>query len=144
MAGVLGGLALTVVEVRGDGDDYALDFFVLAGGAECAFGALLDSAQNLGGDLRWREDALADLKAYERAAQVGERVARAIFGRNFIAAESHVALDRSDYRAVFATGKADRAHAPVALDGQMRFHLDCAFADGDLAVGLDRNYAGQQ
>ena len=96
-----------------------------------AFGAVLERAQNFGGDLRGREDALADLKAHDRAAEIGEGVARAIFGRDFVAAQSHVALDRSNHGAVFAAGKADRADAAVALDGQMRFHLDCAFADGD-------------
>ncbi len=140
-ARVLGGLALTVVEVCGHGDYDALDFLIVA---ECPFGAVFERAQNLGGDLRGREDALADLKAHDRPAQVGKRVARAILGRDLVAAQSHVALDRSDHRAVFAAGKADCAHAAVALDGQMRLHLDCALADGNRAVGRNRDDARQQ
>ena len=142
-AGVLGGLALAVVEVGGHGDYDALDFFVFVV-AKRAFGALFERAQNFGGDLRGREDALADLKAHDRAAQIGEGVARAIFGRYFVAAESHIALDGSDDGAVFAAGKADCADAAVALDGQMRFHLDCALADGDDAIRRNRDDARQQ
>ena len=142
-AGILGGLALAVVEVGGHGDYDALDFFVFVV-AKRAFGVLFERAQDFGGDLRRREDALADLKAHDRAAQVGEGVACAIFGRDFVAAESHIALDGSDDGAVFAAGKADCADAAVALDGQMRFHLDCALADGDCAVRRNRDDARQQ
>ena len=64
-ARILGGLALAVVEVGGNSDDDALNFFVIA---KCAFGVVLERAQNVGGDLRGREDALADLKAHDRPA----------------------------------------------------------------------------
>ena len=140
-AGVLGGLALTVVEISWNGDHDALDFFAAA---DCAFGAVLERAQNLGGDLRRGERALADLKAHDRAAQIGERVAGAIFGCDLVAAEAHVALNRSNDGAVFAAGEAYRAHASVALDGQMRFHLDCALADRDCAIRRNRDDARQQ
>jgi len=52
------------------------------------FGAALERAQNFGRDLRRGEHALADLKAHDRAAQIGKHVARAIFGRDLVAAQS--------------------------------------------------------
>ena len=49
LAGVLGGLALRVVEISGDGDDRLLDLL-----AEIGFGGLLHLLQDEGGNLRGR------------------------------------------------------------------------------------------
>ena len=94
-----GSLALSVVEVCGDSDHDTLDFFSIR---ERALSSVFECAQNLGGNLRRSEDALANLEADHRAGDVGEGVARAIRGREFVAAESHVALDRANHSAIFA------------------------------------------
>src|ERR1044071_6252098 len=57
-AGVLGGLALVVVEVRGDGDDRAVDRL-----AEIALGVGLELLQDHRGDLRRRGLLAARLHA---------------------------------------------------------------------------------
>ena len=56
-SGVLGGLALRVVEVGGDGDDGLGD-----GGAEEAFGVLFELQEDVGGDLGWGEGEAADVE----------------------------------------------------------------------------------
>ena len=56
-AGVLGGLALRVVEVGGDGDDGLGD-----GRAEEALGVLLELQQDVGGDFGRREGEAADVE----------------------------------------------------------------------------------
>ena len=57
-AGVLRGLTLGVVEVRGDGDDRAID-----GLAEVSFRPILEFAKNERGNLRRREQFVAELDA---------------------------------------------------------------------------------
>ncbi len=56
-AGVLGGLALRVVEVGGDGDDGLGDC-----GAEEALGVVLELQEDVGGDLGGREGEAADVE----------------------------------------------------------------------------------
>ena len=94
--------------------------------------------------MRRCKNALANLETDHRTGDVGEGVARAILGRELVTAESHVALDRANHCAIFAARIADRADFAVALDGQMRFHLDSALAHRDRAVGRDCDYAREQ
>ena len=65
-AGVLGGLALGVVEVGGDGDDGLGDF-----GAEEAFGVLFELQEDVGGDLGGREGEAADVELEDFAGLGG-------------------------------------------------------------------------
>ena len=62
-AGVLGGLALGIVEIGGDGDDHAVD-----GVAQVAVGRVLELDQDHGRDLFRRIDLVVDLDAQQIVA----------------------------------------------------------------------------
>ena len=95
-AGVLGGLALGVVEVGGDGDDGLGD-----GGAEEALGVLLQLLEDVGGDLGRGEEeaAYAELEDFAGLEVVGE----------FEGEELELVLDVGDVAAHEALGGVDGA-----------------------------------
>ena len=91
---VLGGLALRIVEVGGDGDDGLGDRR-----AEEALGVALELAQNVGGDFRRSEAQFAELNARDFAGfdVVGKPEGEELqFALDFFEAAAHEALDGVD------------------------------------------------
>ena len=94
LAGVLGGLALGVVEVGGNGDDGLLDLL-----AEIGFRRLLHLLQDEGGDLRGRILLAVDLDPGVAVGGLGNLVGDellVLLHRRVVVAPSDQALDRED------------------------------------------------
>ena len=92
LAGVLGGLALGVVEVRGDRDDRIGD-----GLAEVLLGVSLHLGEDHRGDLLGREVLALDLDDGARSGAALDGVGDGLeLGANLVVATAHKALDRED------------------------------------------------
>ena len=148
LAGVLGGLALGVVEVGGNGDDGLLDLL-----PEIGFGGLLHLLQDEGGDLRGRILSCRRPRPRRRRCRLCDLVGDellVLLDHRVVVAAADQALDREDglFRigdrlalgrladeplAVVGEGDDRRrgAHAFGVLDDFRRF----AFHDGDAGIG---------
>ena len=94
LAGVLGRLALGVVEVSGNGDDRLLDLL-----AEMGLRRLLHLLQDEGGDLRGRVGLAVDLDPGVAVRRLGDLVGDellVLFDHRVVVAPSDQALDRED------------------------------------------------
>src|ERR1700730_10119997 len=116
LAGVLGGLALRIVEVRGHGDDGAVDGF-----PEESFSPVLQFAENKGGNLRRRERLVSELHP-------DHVVARLVY-----AEWKQLQLTLDVCHAA--------AHQPLdGIDGALGLReqtTQCRLADDDAAVGIN-------
>ena len=109
LGGVLGRLALGIVEIRGHRDDGAVEL-----GVEGVFGALAKRRQDLRRDLDRRLDARRRAQAHHAFARFDEVVGEAARGRDVGEAAAHQALDRDDR--VGRVG--DRAGERLAADAR--------------------------
>src|SRR5262249_47471330 len=92
LSGILRRLALTVVEVRGDGDDGLNDLL-----AQIGFGRLLQLAQNHGGDLRRGVLLATDIDPDIRIAGFDDLVRNELdLVQDLVVATTHEPLDRED------------------------------------------------
>jgi len=89
-AGVLGGLALGVIEIGWDGDDGAVDRF-----AEVGFGPILQFAEDEGGNFGWRENLFAEHNADDILARwINAKWKKLQLILNVGGTATHEALDR--------------------------------------------------
>ncbi len=145
-AGVLGGLALRVVEIRRDGDDRLGDFF-----AEIILGGLFEIAQDHGADGLGGVFLAADFHLHEFVGRADDGVGdHLLFRGDFGVAPAHETLDAED--CIFWVGNLlmlgvltddafafvgeshDRRREPAALGVDQHLGL-ISFHDGDYAVG---------
>ena len=156
LAGVLGRLALRIVEIGGHGDDRAVNFF-----AQVVFRGFLQILKNERADLLGRELALIHLDLDKVVGSSDERVGNLRFfvarfsvrriraARNFGAPATHESLDRedrvlgvghllvlgglADETLAFFRERNNRGGDPVARAIDQDFRLR-AFHDGDARV----------
>src|SRR6185369_3064247 len=120
---VLGRLALRVVEIRGDGDDRAIDGFT-----EVRFGPIFELAENKRRDFRWREEFVAELDANDvPAGGIDAEREQPQFVLNVSDTATHQALYRID--------AAFRLFEQATASG---------FADDDATVRIDADHRGAQ
>jgi hypothetical protein len=108
---ILGGLALRIVEVGGDGDHHPVEVFV-----EGVLGAVAQRSEDLGADFHRRLLAFAGVQR-DHARMVGKAVRQLLAVRNVRESAPHEALDRRDgvLRILRLSGLGIETDLPAAL-----------------------------